>query len=106
MVFMHEVVAMRRVPAQEVFEWNRDLHIVVGPQLYSIFPACLMGCRRSPVPREDPECHQVNVDGMGPITAIVLQDPDLRGTLLRRCANFVNVKELLVDGPASVIIAK
>src|SRR2546426_9868009 len=102
---MHEVVAMRWVPSQEVLESHEDLYIVVRSQFYYVFPACLMSCRRSPVSREDPECHQVNVDGVAPV-AVVLQYPDLGRLLLRGRADFVHVKELLVDGPPSVIVAK
>src|SRR5207302_466193 len=95
-VFMHEVVAMRWVPSQEVLESHEDLYIVVRSQFYYVFPACLMSCRRSPVSREDPECHQVNVDGVAPV-AVVLQYPDLGRLLLRGRADFVHVKELLVE---------
>src|SRR5207245_4149406 len=92
---MHEVVAMRWVPSQEVLESHEDLYIVVRSQFYYVFPACLMSCRRSPVSREDPECHKVNVDGLAP-AAVVLQYQDLGRLLLRGAAAFVHVKELPV----------
>src|SRR2546428_13553092 len=43
---------------------------------------------------------------MGPVATVVLQAPDFRGSLLRGCPNFVHVEELLVDGPASVVVTK
>src|SRR5712692_4221463 len=103
MVLVHGIVAVRRVPAQEVAKSHEDRYFIVGPQLYHVFPGYLMRCRRLPVPREDLKFLQMNVDGVGPATATVLQDPDLRGALLRSRADFVHVKEFVVDRPGSLM---
>src|SRR5207302_9004111 len=72
----------------------------------NVLPRYFVRRGRLHISRKDLELFHVDVNGVGPITAIVLQDPDLRRTLLRSRTNFVHVKELAVDGPASVIIAK
>src|SRR2546425_1503833 len=99
---MHEVVAMRWVPSHEVLESHEDLYIVVRSQFHNVFPACLMRRRGSAVPREDPECHQVNVDGVAPV-AVVLQDPDLRRPLPRAARTSFTLKNfsLMVHPPLS-----
>src|SRR2546427_12333145 len=99
-------MAVRWVLSQEVLEPHEDPDIVVGSQFDDVLPAALMRRRRSPVAREDPERHEGDMNGMGPVSAVILQIPDLRGALLRGRADLVGVKELLVDGPASIVITK
>ncbi len=79
---MDDIVAVHGIPSMEISEPNEEPYLIVWSEDHNILAGHLKRRRRLPVPREDLEFFEVNVDRVGPATPIVLQDPDLCGALL------------------------
>src|SRR5207244_2743902 len=102
-VFVHDVVTVHRVSAEEVSEAEEDPDLLVALEPDDVLPGDLVGGRSGSIPGQDAEFLEMDVDRMLPVTGIVPEDPDLGGAPPRRGADLVDVEELAVDRPGAVL---
>src|SRR5262249_49824093 len=103
MIFMHEVVAVHRIPAEEIAEPEEKMHRVIELDPHHVFSRCLYERRRRSVPGQDLEFFEMDVDRMLPAARAVHQDPVFNRILSDFESRRVAVGESAVDSPHPII---
>src|SRR5262245_6610896 len=112
-ILMHYVVAVNGILAEEVAETNEDLDFLVRPQKEHVFLALLVRERRRPLPQENSEFLEMNMNGVRPLLpSLILDCPDesiwmrfCEGALLKHIAHRVAVEEFPINLPYRIIVA-
>src|SRR3954454_19686142 len=99
---MKRVVAVHRVVATEIAETEEELCPFVEIEGKHVFPRVLYGCGSPAASPQYLELFKVNMDGMLPFAAAVLQNPSLNAVPLHSKANLVAAHESVVDHPTAV----
>src|SRR3954451_9068205 len=102
-VLVDHVVAVHHVLPAPRPELRDHPHHLPLPGVRDVLGADLVGQRRLPVPVEDLEVGQVDVDGVEPAARTVVEGPDLDVVLARGRVHPGRVPELVVDRPLPLV---
>src|SRR5262249_42335331 len=100
-VFVLEIMAVKDIWPGEVPEVHGDLHLIVGSKVDGILqgiPIPLIERRYLPIPTQDMQEFQVDVDGVDPATGFVHQTPPFGGIDGEPSNRDTEVHELTIDG--------